>query len=125
MKAIEANGKTIQESFEEFDAEHPEVYELFKRYMNDLVEAQLRQGKTKEEIRISAALICQRIRWEQKITGRRAPNQSEDNVENQVFDDFKINNNFTSRYARKAQDELVLNGKIEFINLFNMRKLLS
>lgn len=68
----------IQENFEAFHAEHPEVYTLFKVFTQQLLDRGYKNG--------SANLIFERIRWE---TGLDLP-------QNPV----KLNNNYRSRYAR-------------------------
>lgn len=67
----------INEAFWKFYQEHPDVYELFDRFTWQLIKRGYDRG--------SAKLIFERIRWE---TMFRAPGP------------VKINNNFTSRYAR-------------------------
>lgn len=73
---------TIQERFDKFHRDNPEVYELFKRFSWELV----RSGR----LRYSADAIIHRIRWHYAV-----------NVDYQKNGDFKMNNNFSSRYARK------------------------
>lgn len=71
---------TIQERFDKFDAEHPDVYELFKHYAWQLKQA----GRT----HFSSDAILHRIRWHHAIN----PDHDES---------FKLNDHFSSRYARK------------------------
>lgn len=73
----------IQEAFEEFHQKNPKVYELFVRFARML--------KGKGITRASAKLIVERIRWEIYL-------ETSDK-------EFKINNNYTSRYARLAMEE--------------------
>lgn len=75
------HGRTIQERFEIFHKAHPEVYALFKRFANELVDAGHRRG--------SARAIIHRVRWHTSV------NPEHD------FEGFKINDHFSSRYARK------------------------
>ena len=72
--------KTIQEKFEEYDRNHPEVWDLF-------VEFALSARRRGRE-RYSARAIMQRIRWERE-------------VEQEAAEPFKISNLWSSRYARK------------------------
>lgn len=88
---------SIQERFERFHAEHPEVYELFVRFASEL----RRAGRE----RYGAKSIAERIRWHYATSG--GP-------------DFKLNNVFVSRYARKIIDE-----HPEFAGFFETRRLIS
>lgn len=83
---MSAEDRTIQERFEEFDAANPQIYRLFSRF----AVAALESGRK----RYSADAILHRIRWFVDI-------------ETQGDESFKLNNNFSSRYARKlaAEDE--------------------
>ena len=67
----------IHEAFWRFHRQNPEVYALFDRFTRQLIAAGYERG--------SAKLIFERIRWE---TMFRAPGA------------VKLNNNYTSRYAR-------------------------
>ena len=71
----------IQATFDKFHADHPDIYEMFKRFARQL------RGAGRE--RYGAKSIMERIRWELATSSSG------------VDDGFKINNNFTSRYARK------------------------
>src|SRR5690348_2616867 len=75
----EATGKTIDEAFAEFHESNPFVYELFCRYVNVI----LSKGKKIT----SSKMILNRIRWEIMY-------------EREDGEDYKINDAFTSRYAR-------------------------
>lgn len=81
------NGKqkpaTIQERFEEFNREHPEVY----TYLIALVYEVLRKGYSHYGIRT----LWERMRWHFHI-------EKGDN-------EFKLNDHFHSRYARKIMAE--------------------
>jgi len=73
---------TIQAAFEEFDRKHPEV-------MDELVSLALtaqRHGRH----RIGMKHLFEVLRWQRMIRG--LPDNNED---------FKLNNNYTSRYARQ------------------------
>lgn len=74
-----ARPASIQEEFEEFDAANPHVYAAFKRFAREA----LRSGRP----RFGAKAIYERLRWHyaMKTTG----------------EEFKLPNNYTSRYARK------------------------
>jgi hypothetical protein len=76
---------SIQAAFETFDRDHPEVYRLFVQLAN-----QMRDAGRK---RYSADAILHRIRWHFDVNTHRRGG-------------FKINDHFSSRYARKliAQD---------------------
>lgn len=75
---------TIQANFEEFHNANPGVFELFHRFAM--------QVKNSGRTRYSADAILHRIRWHMDIDTNAA-------------DDFKINNNWSSRYARKLMKE--------------------
>jgi len=68
----------LEARFNEFDRDNPQVWEMFTRYAQILVE---RGYQT-----LSSKLIFERIRWETAIT---------------TTEDFKMNNNYTAYYARK------------------------
>lgn len=76
--------RSIQEAFEAFDREHPEVYARFRNLAADLL--------NKGHARYSADALLHVIRWHYALQGPRP-------------EDFKINNNFSSRYARKLASE--------------------
>jgi hypothetical protein len=73
----------IQTRFEEFDREHPEVWAYFVRFANELL-ARSERG--------SADQIMQRIRWETTVNPERDGG-------------LKLNDHFSSRYARKLAKE--------------------
>jgi hypothetical protein len=75
---------TIQDEFERFDRDHPEVYRAFKWKASQLLAAGHR--------RYSADAIMHAVRVEADVNAERAGG-------------FKINNNYVSRYARKLADE--------------------
>lgn len=68
----------IQIDFEAFHAEHPEVWEYFKKFTLRMIEARHQHG--------SAKRVVERIRWETDIE--------------LAMDPVKLNNNYTSRYSR-------------------------
>lgn len=74
-------GKWTKENFEKFDAEHPDVYRLFKMY--SLQAAKYRR-------RYSAKSIFHRLRWDTMVQGGK---------------DYKIDDGWISHYARKFTQE--------------------
>lgn len=72
---------TIEEDFERFDREHPDVYQQFIEVAFDLWLRDIEH--------YSADAICHVIRWFRVTSGKD-------------HSGFKINNNFTALYARKA-----------------------
>lgn len=72
----------MRETFQEYHERNAKIYKEFVFYANELILA----GESK----IGAKAIFERIRWESKIkrTG-----------------EFKVNNNFTSDYARKFEKD--------------------
>lgn len=87
---------TLQEQFEEFHEKHPDVYNLFRQFASDL-------RKTGKES-YGAKSIMERIRWHYATTS--------------VNETFKINNNYTSRYARKLMSD-----QPEYKDFFETRQL--
>jgi hypothetical protein len=75
---------TIQDAFERFHAQNPEVYDLLRKFALEALGA----GRTKMGIKF----IIERIRWEMLVVTRG--------------NEFNINNNFSSRYARKLMAEV-------------------
>lgn len=69
----------LREEFNAFHAEHPEVYRLFCRFVDEL----LARGFT----HYSADAVVHRVRWHTQ-------------VESQDADGFKINDHFVAFYAR-------------------------
>lgn len=70
---------TIEAEFDAFDKANPQVYQAFVRFAHEAIAA----GMTA----LSSKFIIERVRWESMMSTTGMP--------------FKINNNFTSRYARK------------------------
>ena len=98
MNFKQSTGKTIQEKFEEFDKENPIVYSLFKQ--------QVLKAISKRKTKISAKTVLGFIRWE---------------IQFQTTGDvYKINDSFTSRYARKFTEEFD-----KYKDIFYFRKLRS
>lgn len=96
MKYFEQTGKTIPEAFEDYQYENPEIYRYFSKYAFELIHSGMKK--------ISAKLIIERVRWE--IIMETKP------------DRFKINNVFTSYYAR-----LFVQHNPEHKNKFEFRKI--
>lgn len=96
MTYAESTGQSIQQSFEDYHAKYPEVYEHFIR----LAFKAIRSGKDK----ISAKMIINVIRWEIFIKTKNAPlKDSPPTLFEQGNPDkkeFKINDAYQSRYAR-------------------------
>lgn len=74
----------LPRQFREYDMANPQIYELFKRFSLEAIKA----GRRK----LSASLITERIRWEVFVVV-------------DTDDEFKINNNWRSFYARKFMNE--------------------
>ena len=70
-------------AFNNYHAENPHVYELFKRFAFEAIQAGYEH--------YSSYCIINRIRWHSEVETRGDP--------------FKINNNYTPRYARKFHDD--------------------
>lgn len=119
MNYEQTTGRSIQSDFETFHKDNPEVYELFKRYTRQIWNAQIKRGIPRDTVRTSSKLIINRIRWEVEIAGLSGGN-SEENVINGIYDEFKINDAFTSRYARLFAEQ-----HPEYAYIFNLRKLRS
>ena len=85
--------KTRQEEMAEqcqaFHDEHPEVWRLFVKFTNNVIEAGFKN--------YSANAIFERIRWEVDVT--RAPLRRY--VAEQNRQPFKLNNNYRAFYARR------------------------
>lgn len=94
------DSNSIDERFAEFDTLHPEVFALFRQFALQL----LNRGRS----RGSADQIIQRIRWETSANSQREEG------------DFKINDHFSSRYARKLKNE-----DARFAEFFEFRVLKS
>ena len=122
---LQTNGKTIEQAFTEYHEENPEVFEMFRKYLLQIVNSNLSKTvsierlQAEKKIRTSSKMIINRIRWEIATVGIQAPN-SEENVKEGKFDSFKINDAFTSRYARLFCDQ-----NPEWSFLFNLRNLRS
>ena len=89
--------KTVTEKFNQFDRANPKVYELFKEKVLEAV----RRGKKKT----SSKMIINLLRWEYYL-------------ETDSEDEFKINDRYTSHYARKFARE-----NPHYSEMFNFRRL--
>lgn len=69
---------TIEARFNKFHDDNPLVYEHFKFYAHQAITAGAK--------RLSSKFLIERIRWEAMVVTRSV--------------DFRINNDFTSRYSR-------------------------
>lgn len=94
-----ATGQTIDEAFQKFHDQHPEVYRYFKVYVNEI----LATGKKVT----SSKMIINRIRWELYLDTKRK-------------EEFKINDAFSSRYSRLYAEEFP-----KFKDIFHYRDLRS
>ena len=89
---------TIGEAFHEFHTAHPEVYDLMVRLAR-------RARSRRPGQKVGAKALWERVRWD--FTYERDP-----------ADEYKLNNNFTSRYARMmAKQEHDLSDAFEFRKL--------
>jgi hypothetical protein len=91
---------SIQGQFQRFDALHPEIYQEFRRIALDL----LRRGRA----HYGSKAILEVIRYHRILSGKSEAEA------------FKINNNYSSRYARKLIDE-----DERFSRFFELRELKS
>ena len=66
--------------FEEYHLNNPQVFEAFKKYSKELVDAGIKVG--------SANSVLHRLRWEAEI--------------NAIADDYKFNQNYAVEYAVMA-----------------------
>lgn len=87
--------RRVVEDFTKFHVEHPEVYELFKRFAWDARKAGHK--------RYGANAIIQRIRWHTSV--------------DTAGEDFKINNNHYPCYAR-----LLMMNDPSFVGFFETRR---
>jgi len=90
--------KNLDQKFNEYHTQNPNVYDLFKRYS-----IQLKESGHKH---YGAKTIMERIRWHIDVESKG--------------DKFKINNNYTSRYVRMLVAEIPA-----FAEFFRTRELLS
>jgi hypothetical protein len=81
------NGKWTKENFEEFHKNNPEIYTLFIKFTNMVIERKRKY--------YSAKAIFHRIRWESMISSDT----------HQLLGDYKIDDGWISHYARKFMDD--------------------
>lgn len=79
---------------QQYDADNPRVYVLFKQYAQ--------QMKATGREHFGAKAIFERIRWEMAL--------------HTYGDEFKINNDYTAYYARKLMEDMP-----EFVGFFRTR----
>ena len=91
---------SIQEQFCRFDAMHPEIYQEFCQIALELH----RRGRS----HYGSKAILEVIRYHRILSGKSET------------EPFKINNNYSSRYARKLMDE-----DERFCDFFELRELRS
>ena len=89
-------GLSIQERFERFHDENPEVYELLVRFAHEAHAA----GRS----RLGIGALWERLRWHTSVETEGEP--------------YKLNDNYRSRYAR-----LLAERNPELAHLFETRKL--
>lgn len=88
---------SIERQFLKFHSDNPHVYDLFLHYA--------RMVKRSGFDRFSAKAIYERMRWHYQF-------ETKDD-----YSSFRINNNYTAYYARKAMDE-----NKDLINFFETRE---
>jgi hypothetical protein len=96
-RGLELMKKTIQQRFEEFDKARPQVYDA-------LLEFTL-QAYYAGAARIGIGELYERVRWHFR-------------VERKMGEEFKLNNIYRSRYARKLMDEYP-----DLVGIFELRTL--
>lgn len=98
---------TIQEKFELFHAANPHVYEMYLHFTKELLLLGHR--------RISPRFILERIRWEMMAPTIKTPGIGWHVAAGRAF---KINDHFSSRYAR-----LLIAKHSKFALIFEIREL--
>lgn len=73
----------LQQQFEEFDRDNPEVWRLFVHYANMAIAS--------GHAHYSSDCVLHRLRWHTSVETRG--------------DEFRLNNNFAAAYARKFERE--------------------
>jgi hypothetical protein len=84
MLSMDLTDQSIQTRFEAFHANHPEVYRAIVKLAFDL--------KTRGFRRYGLKSLFERVRWHFQI-------------DLDLGEEWKLNNNYTSRYARKLMAE--------------------
>lgn len=92
---------TAAERFRRFHAQYPEVYQMLRRFAFE--------WKAAGHERCGIKMLWERVRWEVGLEG--LPNSTED---------FKLNNNYHSRYAR-----LLMRREPSLAGFFETRELRS
>lgn len=90
---------SIDSRFRTFHRENPHVYQILVRLA--------REARTRGKTRLGVKALWERMRWDIWM-------QTEDD------DEFKLNNNFTSRYAR-----LIVRQEPDIAGMFELRALRS
>lgn len=96
MSQCDLYNKSLDQKFAEYHADNPKVFEKFVAYAEQL--------KTAGRTRIGAKAIVERIRWDSLVAA--------------IDGQFKVNNNYTSRYVR-----LVAKSRPDLASLFAVRTL--
>ena len=87
----------LQQRFLNYHAKNPHVYALFKKFAKD--------AKSKGRKHFGAKAVIERVRWSV-------------NIDTDSLDEFKLNNNYTSRYVRMLEQE-----DPSFLGFFRKREL--
>jgi flagellar motor component MotA len=90
--------KSLDQRFAEYHANNPQVFAEFVHLAED--------ARAKGRVRVGAKFLLELVRWESWIGGTDPAN------------DYKINNNYTSRYVRLLCDK-----RPDLAKLFEMRLL--
>ena len=99
MRYAQATGRTIQEAFENYHHDNPKVYEFFKKYSFLAIERDYKKYSAKQ--------ILGRARWHLEFEAKGDC-------------EYKINDAFTSRYARLFASDFP-----EHADFFNYRHIRS
>jgi len=86
--------QTNEAQWLKYDRENPQIYEMFKRFTLELINAR--------RVRFGASAIIERLRWEAMTTSNGR---------------FKMNNNYSAFYSRKFVAEFP-----QYSGFFRMRK---
>lgn len=79
--------RSIQKTFEEYHDRNPDIYKVYCQLVNQMILLQQNKGVPDKKIKISSKHIMGKIRWEVFIGVDK-------------IDDYKINDIYSSRYAR-------------------------
>ena len=88
-----------ESDFERYDRENPDIWEMFKKFTFQAIDAQERRNAA---VRVGARAVYERIRWQTMVYGN---------------DQFKVNNNYTAAYARKFMSKYP-----EYAGIFQTRR---